>query len=151
MIALQCCVGFCHTSTWISHRYIYALSLLNLPPTPSDPSRLSQNAGLSSLCHTVNSYWGVYIKYVTLYRRQWPNHPKEKERQEGKVIVWGGFTNSQGKNRSKSKVERERYTWLSVEFQRIARRDKKVFLSEQWEELEENNRMGKTTDFFQEN
>ena len=49
---------------------------------------------------------------------------------------------------AKVKVERERYTRLSVEFQRIARRDKKVFLSEQGEEIEENNRMGKTRDFF---
>ena len=49
---------------------------------------------------------------------------------------------------AKVKVERERYTRLSVEFQRIARRDKKVFLSEKGEEIEENNRMGKTRDFF---
>ena len=49
---------------------------------------------------------------------------------------------------AKVKVERERYTRLSVEFQRIARRDKKVFPSEKGEEIEENNRMGKTRDFF---
>ena len=49
---------------------------------------------------------------------------------------------------AKVKVERERYTRLSVEFQRIARRDKKVFLSEKGEEIEENNRTGKTRDFF---
>ena len=42
----------------------------------------------------------------------------------------------------------ERYTHLNSEFQRIARRDKKAFLSEQCKELEENNRMGKTRDFF---
>ena len=44
---------------------------------------------------------------------------------------------------------KERYTNLNAEFQRIARRDKKGFLSDQWKEIEENNRMGKTGDLFQ--
>jgi len=44
----------------------------------------------------------------------------------------------------KSKGEKERYTRLNAEFQRIARRDKKAFLSDQWKEIEENSRMGKT-------
>ena len=59
IIALQCCVGFCHTSTRISHRYTYVPSLLNLPPLShlSHPSRLSQSTRLSSLCNTANSYW----------------------------------------------------------------------------------------------
>ena len=48
----------------------------------------------------------------------------------------------------KGKGEKERYTHLNEEFQRIARRDKKVFLSDQCKEIEENNRMGKTRDFF---
>ena len=48
----------------------------------------------------------------------------------------------------KGKGERERYTHLNAEFQRIARRDKKAFLSEQCKEIEENNRMGKTRDLF---
>ena len=48
----------------------------------------------------------------------------------------------------KSKGEKERYTHLNAEFQRIARRDKKGFLSNQCKELEENNRMGKTRDLF---
>ena len=47
-----------------------------------------------------------------------------------------------------SKGEKERYTDLNVEFQRIARRDKKAFLSDQCQEIEENNRMGKTRDLF---
>ena len=46
----------------------------------------------------------------------------------------------------KSKGEKERYTHLNAEFQRIARRDKKGFLSDQCKEIEENNRMGKTRD-----
>ena len=48
----------------------------------------------------------------------------------------------------KSKGERERYTQLNAEFQRIARRDKKAFLEDQCKEIEENNRMGKTRDLF---
>ena len=48
----------------------------------------------------------------------------------------------------KSKGERERYTQLNAEFQRLARRDKKGFLKEQCKEIEENNRMGKTRDHF---
>ena len=48
----------------------------------------------------------------------------------------------------KSKGEKERYTHLNAEFQRIARREKKGFLSNQCKELEENNRMGKTRDLF---
>ena len=48
----------------------------------------------------------------------------------------------------KGKGEKERYTHLNAEFQRIARRDKKAFLSEQDKEIEENNRMGKTRDLF---
>ena len=48
----------------------------------------------------------------------------------------------------KSKGEKERYTHLNAEFQRIARRDKKVFLHDQCKEIEENNRMGKTRDLF---
>ena len=49
---------------------------------------------------------------------------------------------------AKSKGEKERYTHLNAEFQRIERRDKKAFLSDQCKETEENNRMGKTTNLF---
>ena len=48
----------------------------------------------------------------------------------------------------KGKGEKERYTHLNAEFQRIARRDKKAFLSDQCKEIEENNRMGKTRDLL---
>ena len=48
----------------------------------------------------------------------------------------------------KSKGEKEIYKHLNAEFQRIARRDKKAFLSDQYKEIEENNRMGKTRDLF---
>ena len=49
---------------------------------------------------------------------------------------------------TKSKGEKERYTHLNAEFQRLARRDKKAFLSDQWKGIKENNRMGKTRDLF---
>ena len=52
------------------------------------------------------------------------------------------------KRKAKSKGEKKRYTHLNAEFQRIARRDKKAFLSDQCKEIEENNRMGKTRDLF---
>ena len=49
---------------------------------------------------------------------------------------------------AKGKGEKERYAQLNAEFQRLARRDKKEFLSEQYKEIEENNRMGKSRDLF---
>ena len=52
------------------------------------------------------------------------------------------------RRQEKGKGEKERYTHLYTEFQRIARRDKKAFLSDQCKEIEENNRMGKTRDLF---
>ena len=57
------------------------------------------------------------------------------------MAVWGGLTNSCEKKRSKRQIEKERYTHLNTEFQKIARRDKKAFLSDQCKEIEENNRM----------
>ena len=52
---------------------------------------------------------------------------------------------------AKSKGEKERYTHLNAEFQRVARRDKKALLSDQCKEIEKNNRMGKTRDLFKKN
>ena len=70
--------------------------------------------------------------------------------QKGKVVVWEGFTNSWGIREVKSKGERERYTQLHAEFQRIAKSNMKTFFSEQCKEIRENNRMGKV-EIFQEN
>ena len=64
--------------------------------------------------------------------------------QKSKMAVWGGLTNSCEKKRSENKGEKERYSHLNAEFQRIARRVKNAFLSDQSKEIEENNRMGKT-------
>ena len=57
------------------------------------------------------------------------------------MAVWGGLTNSCEKKRSEKKGEKERYKHLNAEFQRIARRDKKAFFSDQCKEIEENNRL----------
>ena len=64
------------------------------------------------------------------------------------MAVWGGFTNSLKRREAKSKGEKERYTYLNAEFQRIAKTDKKAFLSDQRREIKENNRMRKTRDLF---
>ena len=64
------------------------------------------------------------------------------------MALWGGLTNSCEKREAKSTGEKERYKHLNPEFQRIARRDKKAFLSDQCKEIEENNRLGKTRDLF---
>ena len=66
--------------------------------------------------------------------------------QKSKMAVWGGLTNSCEKK--KSKGEKERYSHLNAKFQRIARKDKKAFFSDQRKEIEESNRMGKTRDLF---
>ena len=64
------------------------------------------------------------------------------------MVVWGGLTNIWEKKKSKKQGEKKRYTHLNAEFQRIVRRDKKAFISDQGKEIEENNRMGKTRDLF---
>ena len=68
--------------------------------------------------------------------------------QKSKVNVWRGLTNSCEKKRSKKQGKKEKYKHLNAEFQRIARRDKKAFLSNQCKEIEENNNTGKTRDLF---
>ena len=64
------------------------------------------------------------------------------------MVARGGLIKRGEKKRMKSKGEKERYSHLNAEFQRIARRDKKAFLSDQCKEIEENNKMGKTRDHF---
>ena len=71
-----------------------------------------------------------------------------KKMQKSKMSVWGGLTNNCERRQAKSKGEKERYTHLNAEFQKIARRDKKAFLDDQCKEIEENNKMGKTRDLF---
>ena len=68
--------------------------------------------------------------------------------QKSKLAVWETLQIAVKRRDAKSKGEKERYKHLYAEFQRIARRDKKAFFSDQCKEIEENNRMGKTRDLF---
>ena len=64
------------------------------------------------------------------------------------MAVWGGLQIAVKRREAKSKGEKGRYKHLNAEFQRVARRDKQAFLSDQCKEIEENNRMEKTRDLF---
>ena len=74
--------------------------------------------------------------------------PMEKKWKKAKWLSQEALQIAVKRRETKSKGEKERYTHLNAEFQRIARRDKKAFLSDQCKEIEENNRMGKTSDLF---
>ena len=74
--------------------------------------------------------------------------PKKKKCKKAKWLSEEALQIAVERREVKSKGEKERYTHLNAEFQRIARRGKKAFLSDQRKEIEENNRMGKTRDLF---
>ena len=75
--------------------------------------------------------------------------PKEKKCKKAKWLSEEALQITVKRREVKDKGEKERYTHLNAEFQRIARRDKKAFLRDQRKEIEENQRMGKTRDLFQ--
>ena len=74
--------------------------------------------------------------------------PKKKKCKKAKWLSEEALQIAVKRRQAKGKGEMERYTHLNAEFQRITRRDKKVFLSDQCKEIEENNRMGKNRDLF---
>ena len=74
--------------------------------------------------------------------------PKKKKCKKAKWLSEEALQIAEKRREVKGKGKKERYTHLKAEFQRIARRDKNVFLSEQYKEIEENNRMGKIRDIF---
>ena len=74
--------------------------------------------------------------------------PKKKKCKKAKWLLEEALQIAVKRREVKSKGEKERYTHLNAEFQRIARRDKKAFLSDLCKEIEENNRIGKTRDLF---
>ena len=76
------------------------------------------------------------------------NRPKKKKCKKAKWLSEETLQIAEERREAKSKGGKERYTHLNAEFQRIARRDKKTFLSDQYKDMEENNRMGKTRDLF---
>ena len=86
---------------------------------------------------------------MTLYRRQGSRpSPRKRNAQKAKWLSEEALQIAMKRREVKSKGEKERYTHLNAQFQRIARRDKKAFLRYQCKEIEENNRMGKTRDLF---
>ena len=74
--------------------------------------------------------------------------PKKKKCKKAKWLSEEALQIAVKRREVKGKVEKERYTHLNAEFQRIARRDQKAFLSDQYKEIEENNRMGRNRDLF---
>ena len=76
------------------------------------------------------------------------DHPQEKEMKKAKCLSEEALQIAVKRREMKGKRKKERYTHLYVEFQGIARRDKKAFLSDQCKETEENKRMEKTKDLF---
>ena len=120
--------------------------LLEWTPVNGNPLPYSYSVEVSNrfkkldLVYRVPENYGQ--RFITLYRRQWPK-PSLRKMQGGKVVVWGGFTNSWRKKRSKRLEQKGKLdTQLNPEFQRIARRDQKAFFNEQC------NRMGKTRELF---
>ena len=84
-----------------------------------------------------------------MYRRQESRpSPRKRNAKKAKWLSKEDLQIAVKRREAKSKGEKERYKHLNAEFQRIARRDKKVFLSDQYKEIEENNRMEKTRDLF---
>ena len=88
-------------------------------------------------------------RFVTLYRTQGSRpSPWKRNAKKAKWLSGEALEIAVKRREAKSKGEKERYKHLNAEFQRIARRNKKAFLSDQCKEIEENNRMGKTRHLF---
>ena len=88
------------------------------------------------------------MRFVTLYRTGIKTILIEKKCKKAKWLSGEALQIAEKRREAKSKGEKERYKHLNAEFQRIARRDKKAFFSDQCKEIEGNNRMGKTRDLF---
>ena len=105
----------------------------------------SRFKGLDLIECLMNYGW----RFMTLYRRQGSRpYPWKRNSKKAKWPSGEALQIAVKRREAKSKGERERYKHLNAEFQRIARRDKKAFLSNQCKEIEENNRMGKTRALF---
>ena len=88
------------------------------------------------------------LRFMTLTGDRDQDHPHGKEMQKSKMASGEVLQIAVKRREAKSKREKERYKHLNAEFQRIARRVKKTYLSDQCKEIEENNRMGKTRDLI---
>ena len=87
-------------------------------------------------------------RFLTLYKRRESRPSPKKEMPKTRWLSEEALQIAVKRREAKRKGEKKRYTHLNAEFQKIARRDKKAFLSEQCKEIEGNNRMGKTRDVF---
>ena len=88
-------------------------------------------------------------RFVTLHRRQGSrSSPWKRNTKKAKWLSGEALQITVKRREAKSKGEKERYKHLNAEFQRIARRDKKAFLSDQCKEIEENNNLGRTRNHF---
>ena len=88
-------------------------------------------------------------RFMTLYRRQGTrSSPRKRNAKQQNGCLRRALQKAVKRREAKSKGDKVRYTHLNAEFQRIAWRDKKAFLSDQCKEIEENNRMGRTRDLF---
>ena len=89
------------------------------------------------------------LRFLTVYRRQGSRpSPWKRNAKKAKWLSEEALQIAVKRREAKRKGEKERYTHLNAEVQRIARREKKAFLSDQCKDIEENNRMGKTRDLF---
>ena len=89
------------------------------------------------------------MRFVTTYRRQGSRpSPWKRNAKKQKWLSEKALQIAEKRREVKNKGKKERYTLLNAEFQRISRRDKKAFLSNQCKEIEENHRLGKTRDLF---
>ena len=89
------------------------------------------------------------MRFVTLYRRKGSRpSPWKRKAKKAKWLSGEALQIAVKRREVKSKGEKERYKHLNADFQRIARRNKKAFFSDQCKEIEENHRMGKTRDLF---
>ena len=101
--------------------------------------------GLDLIYRVLEELWTEVHSYIGGSDQ---DHPQEKEMQKAKWLSEEALQIAMKRREAKGKEENERYTHLNAEFQRIAKRDKKAFLSDQCKEIQENNRMGKTRDLF---
>ena len=89
------------------------------------------------------------MRFMTLYRRQGSRpSPRKRNSKKQNGCLGRPLQIAEKRREAKNKGEKKRYTYLNAEFQRLVRRDKKAFLSDQCKEIVENNRMGKTGDLF---
>ena len=124
---------------------LYSHQKKDLDYTVEMTSRLK---GLDLIDRVLEELWTYQLLFLHCTGGGDQNHSQEKEIKKAKRLFEWALQIAEKRREIKGKGERERYAQLNAEFQRIAGRDKKAFLSDQCKEIEENNRMGKTRDLF---